>query len=148
MLGARMLILVGEYTVASAGEQPRPVGPGQYHAGVTDDCLFCGIVTGRRLATVVHATDAAVAFRDTNPQAPVHLLVVPREHFPDAASIAAARPTLAGELLHTAAEAAAAVGIADSGYRLVLNTGADAGQSVFHVHCHVLGGRRLAWPPG
>jgi histidine triad (HIT) family protein len=115
---------------------------------VTNDCLFCGIVAGAIPSTIVHTTDATVAFRDINPQAPTHVVVIPREHFPDAGAVAAARPELAAELLRVATDVAAAEGIAESGYRLVFNTGADGGQAVFHVHLHVLGGRKLTWPPG
>jgi histidine triad (HIT) family protein len=117
-------------------------------SGVTADCLFCKIVAGEIPATVVMSTDAMVAFRDINPQAPTHVVVVPREHYPDAAALAAADPALAGEMLRTAAAVAEAENVADSGYRLVFNTGRGAGQSVFHVHCHVLGGRPITWPPG
>jgi histidine triad (HIT) family protein len=115
---------------------------------VTADCLFCKIVAGEIPATVVLSTDATLAFRDINPQAPTHVVVVPRAHYPDAAALAAADPALAGEVLRTAAAVAEAEGVVESGYRLVFNTGAGAGQSVFHVHCHVLGGRPITWPPG
>lgn len=111
-------------------------------------CLFCQIVTGDIPATVVHQTDRVVAFRDVNPQAPVHVLVVPREHHRDAGSLGAADPELAGAVLEAAAVVADLEGVSDSGYRVVLNTGSGAGQTVFHVHAHVLGGRPLLWPPG
>jgi histidine triad (HIT) family protein len=117
-------------------------------AGVTADCLFCKIVAGEIPATVVMSTDATVAFRDINPQAPTHVVVVPRAHHPDAAALAAADPALTAELLRTATAVAEAENIVESGYRLVFNTGWGAGQSVFHVHCHVLGGRPMTWPPG
>jgi histidine triad (HIT) family protein len=113
---------------------------------MTADCLFCRIVSGDVPATVVHQTDQTLAFRDINPQAPVHVLVVTRDHHADAAALAAADPALAGHLLRAAAEVAKAEGAAD--YRLVFNTGPGAGQSVFHVHCHVLAGRAMSWPPG
>ena len=112
------------------------------------DCLFCAIVAGDIPADVVFSDDQVVAFRDITPQAPVHLLVVPRAHHADAAALAAADPELAGALLSAAGLIAEQEGIVDSGYRIVLNTGEGAGQSVFHVHAHVLGGRALAWPPG
>jgi histidine triad (HIT) family protein len=118
-----------------------------YDARVTD-CLFCKIVAGEIPAEVVHQTDSTVAFRDINPQAPTHVVVVPKAHHPNAAALAEADPLLAAALLRAGGEIAAAEGIADSGYRLVFNTGTGAGQSVFHVHCHVLGGRPMAWPPG
>jgi histidine triad (HIT) family protein len=110
-------------------------------------CLFCRIVAGEVPVTTVRETSDSVAFRDINPQAPVHVLVIPREHHADVSALAAADPALAGRLLADVAEVAKAEGVAD-GYRLVFNTGADAGQTVFHVHGHVLGRRRLTWPPG
>ncbi|MFN8147639.1 MAG: HIT domain-containing protein [Candidatus Nanopelagicales bacterium] len=111
------------------------------------DCLFCAIVAGDIPATVVLETDDVVAFRDIAPQAPTHVVVVPRAHHADAAALAAADPALAGRLLAAGAAVAEAEGL-DDGYRFVLNTGRDAGQTVFHVHLHVLGGRSLSWPPG
>ncbi|KIF03700.1 histidine triad (HIT) protein [Streptomyces sp. RSD-27] len=112
------------------------------------DCLFCKIVEGKIPATVVRETETTVAFRDINPQAPTHVLVIPKVHHPDAASLAAAEPTVIADILREAGEIAAAEGIADQGYRVVFNTGAGAGQTVFHAHLHVLGGRGLQWPPG
>ena len=111
-----------------------------------DDCLFCKVVAGEVPAEVVHVTERTVAFRDIDPQAPTHVLVVPREHHRDAAGLAAADPVASAELVTTAAAVAQAEGYAD--YRLVLNTGAGAGQTVFHTHLHVIAGRELAWPPG
>lgn len=111
------------------------------------DCLFCRIVRREVPADVVLETAAAVAFRDVNPQAPTHVLVVPREHSPDMASLTAADPLLAGQVMAAAVAVAAQEGLAD-GYRLAVNTGRDAGQTVFHLHVHVLGGRGLGWPPG
>jgi histidine triad (HIT) family protein len=115
---------------------------------VTTDCPFCKIVAGEIPSTVVHETDLTLAFRDINPQAPTHVVVVPKAHHKDAAALAAADPALAGAVLSAAAAVAESEGVVESGYRLVFNTGADAGQSVFHVHCHVLGGRPITWPPG
>ncbi|WP_007026999.1 histidine triad nucleotide-binding protein [Saccharomonospora iraqiensis] len=115
---------------------------------MSTDCLFCRIVERTVPATVVYETDTVLAFRDIDPQAPTHVLVIPKEHHPDAAAMAAADPGLAGDLLAVVGEVAKADGVDDSGYRLVFNTGADANQTVFHVHCHVLGGRHLSWPPG
>lgn len=115
---------------------------------MTSDCLFCKIVAGEIPATVIRETPTTVAFRDINPQAPTHVVVVPRAHYPDAAAIANANPALAGDLLAAAAAVAEQEGLVDPGYRLVFNTGPGAGQTVFHVHCHVLGGRPLTWPPG
>jgi histidine triad (HIT) family protein len=111
-----------------------------------DDCLFCKIVAGDIPAEVVHSTERTVAFRDLNPQAPLHVLVVPKDHYDNAAALAAGDPAGSAELVTTAAAVAAAEGHDD--YRLVFNTGADAGQSVFHTHVHVLAGRSLSWPPG
>jgi histidine triad (HIT) family protein len=113
---------------------------------VVEDCLFCGIVAGDIDADVVHATERTVAFRDRNPQAPTHVLVVPRDHFANAAELAAGDPEASAELLATAAAIATAEGHDD--YRLVFNTGAGAGQSVFHTHLHLLAGRPMTWPPG
>lgn len=110
-------------------------------------CLFCGIVAGSVPATIVHETDRTLAFRDLNPAAPTHLLVVPKDHYADVADLAAADPAYAGEVLAAAALVAAQEGLT-GGYRLVTNTGADARQTVHHLHVHVLGGRPLGWPPG
>ncbi len=110
------------------------------------DCLFCKIVAGTVPATVVRETETTLAFRDINPQAPTHVLVIPKLHHPDAASLAAAAPSVAADVLREAGEVAAAHG-SDS-YRVVFNTGSGAGQTVFHAHAHVLAGRGLQWPPG
>lgn len=112
-----------------------------------DDCLFCKIVAGEIPADVVHETGSTIAFRDIEPQAPTHVLVIPRDHHRDAAALAAADPDTAVELLRAADAVAEQEGLAD-GYRLVFNTGTGANQLVFHVHLHVLGGRRMTWPPG
>jgi histidine triad (HIT) family protein len=115
-------------------------------AGMPDDCLFCQVVSGDLPADVVHEGDAVVAFRDINPQAPTHVLVVPRAHHPDVAALAAADPAVLAELVRVGRQVATAENHQD--YRLVFNTGAEAGQSVFHVHGHVLAGRPMSWPPG
>jgi histidine triad (HIT) family protein len=115
---------------------------------VTNDCLFCGIVAGEIPATVVHETPTTLSFRDINPQAPTHVVVVPKAHHADAAALGAADPALAGELLRAAAAVAEQESIVESGYRLVFNTGPGAGQTVLHAHLHLLGGRPLTWPPG
>jgi histidine triad (HIT) family protein len=112
------------------------------------DCLFCRIVAGQVPADVVRSGERTLAFRDIAPQAPTHVLVITREHYRDAAELSAADAELAAALLADAAAVAAQEGLAEAGYRIVLNTGAEAGQTVFHVHAHVLGGRRLSWPPG
>ncbi|MGW0915775.1 histidine triad nucleotide-binding protein [Streptomyces sp. NPDC002784] len=111
-----------------------------------DDCLFCKIAEGHVPATVVRETDTTVAFRDINPQAPTHILVIPKAHYPNAAELAAAAPQLAADVLGETGEVAAQEKL-DS-YRVVFNTGAGVGQTVFHVHAHVLGGRGMQWPPG
>jgi histidine triad (HIT) family protein len=111
------------------------------------DCLFCRIVAGDVPADVVHETDRTLAFRDGAPQAPTHVLVVPREHHADVASVVDADPALAAELVAVAVAVARRREL-DGGYRLVTNTGDDGGQTVQHAHLHVLGGRSLSWPPG
>jgi len=111
-----------------------------------ENCLFCKIVAGEIPGEVVHTTERTVAFRDVNPQAPTHVLVVPRRHFANAAELAAGDPQASAELLLTAAAVATAEGYDD--YRLVYNTGAGVGQTVFHTHLHVLAGRPMTWPPG
>ncbi|CAB4894131.1 MAG: HIT domain-containing protein [Actinobacteria bacterium] len=111
------------------------------------NCLFCRIVAGEIPADVVLRTEDVVAFRDVNPQAPVHVLVIPVEHHANIAELSAQAPHLTSKLLDAAAAVAKSEGL-DNQYRLVFNTGADVGQSVFHVHAHVLGGRDFTWPPG
>ena len=111
------------------------------------DCLFCKIVTGDIPADVVHETETTIAFRDIEPQAPTHLLVIPRTHQPNVASLTAAEPDVSVDLLNAVASVAEQEGL-EKGYRVVFNTGAQAHQSVFHVHAHVLGGRTMTWPPG
>ena len=113
---------------------------------MSDDCLFCKIVAGDIPADVVQSTDRAVAFRDINPQAPTHVLVIPRSHHANAAELAAARAGHRRPLVDVAAGVAAEDGVED--YRLVFNTGAGVGQTVFHTHLHLLGGRPMTWPPG
>ena len=113
---------------------------------MADQCLFCRIVRREIPAKIVHETEETVAFADINPQAPLHVLVVPREHV--ASLNEAADPALVGRLALAAAEIARREGVAESGYRTVINTNADAGQTVFHIHLHLLAGRRLGWPPG
>jgi histidine triad (HIT) family protein len=112
------------------------------------DCLFCKIVSGDIPAERVAESDHTLAFRDLNPQAPTHVLIVPKEHHPNLAALADADGGVLAEVAVQARRVAEAEGIADSGYRVVFNTGPDGGQTVFHVHAHVLGGRPMAWPPG
>ena len=113
---------------------------------MADQCLFCKIVKREIPSNVVLETDDCFAFRDINPQAPVHVLVVPRQHV---ASLNEARDAaMIGRLHQVAAQIAKTEGIAEKGYRTVINTNADGGQTVFHLHLHLLGGRHLSWPPG
>jgi histidine triad (HIT) family protein len=112
------------------------------------DCLFCGIAAADVPATIVSGNPRTIAFRDINPQAPVHVLIIPREHYANLANLAAEEPGLLADLVRHAHEVAAAEGIAESGYRVVFNTGRNGGQTVGHVHAHVLGGRAMTWPPG
>jgi histidine triad (HIT) family protein len=111
-------------------------------------CLFCRIIAGEIPARIVHQDADLVAFEDINPQAPLHVLVVPRRHIATLNDLDAGADALVGQLVRRAAAIAAARGVAEGGYRTVFNCNADAGQSVFHMHLHVLGGRTLAWPPG
>jgi histidine triad (HIT) family protein len=112
------------------------------------ECLFCAIVAGEIPATTVLETDRVLAFRDINPQAPTHVLVVPKTHYPDVATLADADAALLGEVIGAVQQVAAAEAVDETGYRVVFNTGAEAGQTVPHVHAHLLGGRSLTWPPG
>jgi histidine triad (HIT) family protein len=113
---------------------------------VADDCLFCRIVRKEIPAKVVAEDEHSLAFRDINPQAPVHVVVIPREHVPSLNQ--ATDPVLIGRLSLMAADIARKEGVAESGYRTVINTNSAAGQTVFHVHLHLLGGRSMHWPPG
>ncbi len=115
---------------------------------MTDSCLFCRIVQGELPATLVADTEQCLAFRDIDPRAPVHVLVIPKRHIASLDAATEADAELLGAMHLLAAELARREGIASSGYRTVINTHADAGQSVAHVHLHLLGGRRLQWPPG
>jgi histidine triad (HIT) family protein len=120
---------------------------------VSDDCLFCRMIAGEVPADVVVDTDQVLAFRDINPQAPTHVLVIPKMHYATAATLVAADPLLLGRMVSTAHAVALQEGLVtdsadEPGYRLVTNTGPQAGQSVHHVHFHLLGGRRMEWPPG
>jgi histidine triad (HIT) family protein len=115
---------------------------------MTGACLFCRIVAREIPADVVHDGERILAFRDIDPQAPVHVLVVPKEHVSSLASAGDGQGGVLGALLLAARDLAVAEGIAESGYRTVINTGRDGGQSVDHLHVHLLGGRALEWPPG
>lgn len=112
------------------------------------DCLFCGIVAGEVPSTRVHEDDAVIAFRDINPQAPTHILVIPREHIDSAAEVTPAQDWIWARLLHVAQELARSEGIDRDGFRIVTNVGRDGGQTVRHLHLHLLGGRPMTWPPG
>lgn len=112
------------------------------------DCLFCSIVAGDVPADIVHSDEEFIAFRDIDPQAPVHVLVIPRHHVATAAELAAADPGLAGRMVAVTTSLAQEFGLADSGYRMVTNTGDMGGQTVHHVHTHLVGGRPMTWPPG
>lgn len=116
--------------------------------GTVPDCVFCGIATGDVPADIVASSDLSVAFRDLNPQAPVHVLVVPRRHITDAAALGPDDAAQLADLFVVAQRVAASEGVAERGHRLLFNVGADASNSVPHLHLHVVGGRRLAWPPG
>ena len=112
------------------------------------DCLFCRISAGEIPADILHQDERCVAFRDINPQAPVHVLIIPREHMDSLDDASQRDEAMLGHLLRVAARIANEEGLSESGYRTVINTGAGVGQSVFHLHVHVLGGRGMSWPPG
>ena len=112
------------------------------------DCLFCRIIAGQIPAKRVHEDDLVVAIDDINPVAPVHKLLMPRQHIASAAELGEGDGAMLGRLFAVAAQLAAAAGLPERGYRLVSNVGADGGQSVPHLHVHLVGGRRFAWPPG
>lgn len=112
------------------------------------DCLFCKILAGDIPADIVYESDTAIAFRDINPQAPTHVLIIPRKHIATINDIEPTDQAIVGSLYSVAREIATAEGIADEGYRAVMNCNAAAGQTVFHIHLHLLGGREMGWPPG
>jgi len=107
------------------------------------DCIFCKLAAGEIPSTKVRETERVLAFRDLEPKAPTHVLVIPKDHYADAAGLSAADPALAGEVLAVAAEVAESEGVVEGGWRLIANTGLGAGQTVFHAHFHVLGGKPL-----
>ncbi|HEX6279767.1 MAG TPA: histidine triad nucleotide-binding protein [Pyrinomonadaceae bacterium] len=113
-----------------------------------NDCIFCKIVEGTIPATKVHEDDVCIAFNDLSPQAPTHILVVPKEHIDSLDKAEANHRETLGHLLLSAAEISRAKGFADDGYRVVINTNSDGGQTVFHLHVHLLGGRQFVFPPG
>ena len=115
---------------------------------VIEDCLFCKIVAGEIPADIVHETDDTLAFRDINPQAPTHILIIPRKHIATINDLDDADKAIVGSLFTAARDIAVMEGLADDGYRVVMNCNEAAGQTVFHIHLHLLGGRGLGWPPG
>ena len=112
------------------------------------DCLFCKIVAGDIAADIIFESDSSVAFRDINPKAPTHVLVIPKRHIATINGLTAGDEHLIGDLFLVAQEIAADEGLAEDGYRVVMNCNAAAGQTVFHIHLHLLGGRSFSWPPG
>lgn len=112
------------------------------------DCLFCRIIAGEIPATILYETNDILAFRDINPQAPTHVLIIPKTHIQSINEATAAHEILLGKLILAAQHIAALEGLKDLGYRLVFNTNQQAGQTVFHIHLHLLGGRVMTWPPG
>ena len=114
----------------------------------TSDCLFCKILAGDVPADLVYESNEAIAFRDINPQAPSHVLIIPRQHIETINDLGPGDSALIGNLFLVAQQVAKDEGIAENGYRVVTNCNSDAGQTVFHIHLHMLGGRRLNWPPG
>jgi len=116
--------------------------------GLDQNCIFCKIIEKRIPAKIVHEDEYAIAFEDLNPQAPVHILIVPKLHIPDIHSIFVADREVVGHLFFVAKNIAAQKKLDISGYRMVINNGRDAGQTVFHIHLHLLSGRSFSWPPG
>lgn len=112
------------------------------------DCLFCKMVSGEIKADIVHEDDLVLAFRDINPQAPTHVLVIPKKHVSTMNELQAEDEAVVGRMLLTAKKVAEMDGVSESGYRTVMNCNEAAGQSVFHIHLHVMAGRRFSWPPG
>lgn len=113
-----------------------------------EDCLFCRIALGEQEADIVHSGDEVVAFRDIDPKAPTHILLIPKQHIESVRALKDGHGDLLADLFHAALHLAKAEGIDRSGWRLVTNVGPDAGQSVHHLHLHLLGGRPMGWPPG
>ena len=112
------------------------------------ECIFCRMINGEINPAVVYENDAVLAFRDINPQAPVHVLVIPKKHIATLNDLEPEHDVLVGEMFLAASRVAQQLGVAESGYRTVMNCNRDAGQTVFHLHLHVLGGRPMEWPPG
>jgi histidine triad (HIT) family protein len=112
------------------------------------DCLFCGIIEGKVKGELVYEDPSVIAFKDIGPKAPVHILIVPRKHIATLLDLGPEDRELVGDIFRVAAKLAQEQGIANKGFRVVVNCGADAGQTVFHLHYHLLGGRHMNWPPG
>lgn len=112
------------------------------------NCLFCNIIEGKIPADIVYQDEEVLAFRDINPQAPTHILCIPRRHIRTTNDLTEDEAALTGKLVLTAGKLASQLGFAEDGYRLVMNCNGHAGQTVFHIHLHLLGGRRMTWPPG
>lgn len=111
-------------------------------------CIFCKIVNGEIPAQIVHQTDDVIAFNDLNPQAPHHVLIIPKQHYSTLNDVPAEDSAILGKLVAAATHIAATLGLAENGYRVVMNCNQDGGQSVYHIHLHLLGGRHMTWPPG
>jgi histidine triad (HIT) family protein len=112
------------------------------------DCLFCKIISGDIPATILYRDDKVIAFNDINPQAPVHTLIIPLKHISTLNDLQEEDNALTGHMVQTAKKIAAENGIAEDGYRVLMNCNSDGGQTVFHLHLHILGGRQMHWPPG
>jgi histidine triad (HIT) family protein len=132
----------------SQGRRNARTGRLERRTHVSTDCIFCRIAAGQLPATIVHEDDYVVAFQDLKPEAPTHVLVIPRRHIASVDALDALDADLVGRLFLAAKDIARKTGVAETGYRLVVNNGSDAGQTVDHVHLHVMGGRGMAWPPG
>ena len=113
-----------------------------------NDCLFCKMISGEIPCDIVYENESVFAFRDIDPKAPTHILLIPRKHVRSINELGESDQTLAGELLLIAKKIAKDEGIDESGFRTIFNTNSDGGQTVFHIHMHILGGRKMAWPPG
>ena len=113
-----------------------------------EGCVFCQIINKEIPAAVVYEDDLILAFKDINPQAPVHVLLIPKDHFASLNDMPDEKKDIIGHIFTKARDIAAEMGIKERGYRIVLNTGPESGQDVFHIHYHLLGGRRMTWPPG
>jgi len=112
------------------------------------DCIFCKIINGQLKSEIVYENDSVLAFKDIDPKAPVHILVLPKKHIQKISDLNQQNKSIVSEMVMAANEIAKKTDIANSGYRLILNCGHDAGQAVFHIHMHLLGGRKMGWPPG